>query len=275
MNRGLTSIGAISATVIGLAGSTASASVITMRDGNSLAVVDTNSIGGNQPGMRRWEVDGVNHLYCQWFWYRIGNNAEQRINALPIIGEFLTDTNGNGLGDTLTIRYGNNQLQIDIVFGLQGGSANSNRADISEQIRITNLTNSTLPISFFQYSDFDLGGTVNDDFVGILGPNVVQQSDFSSGLHISETVVTPPANNWEVSVFPTTINKLDDALSDNLNGVGGPLVGAADYTWAFQWNVNIPARRNFLISKDKQITPAPGAIALLGLGGLAVGRRRR
>ena len=33
-----------------------------------------------------WFVDGVNHMYSQWFWYRAdGMNREERINTLPLI----------------------------------------------------------------------------------------------------------------------------------------------------------------------------------------------
>jgi MYXO-CTERM domain-containing protein len=263
------------AAVLASAGS-ASAAVFTLADGNSTAVVDTNSVGGNRPGMNRWFVDGVNHLYSQWFWYRVGNQGpEQRINSLPILGQFSSNTNFDPRDDTMAVLYGGGGLNIEIRFTLRGGSAGSNRADIAEQIRISNTTNAPLQISFFQYSDFDLNDDIQDDFVGVLGPNVVQQADFTSGLAIAETVVTPPANNWEVNIFPATLVRLDDANMDNLNGNGGPMVGRADYTWAFQWNVTIPAGRSFLISKDKSLTPAPGALALLGLGALAMGRRRR
>jgi MYXO-CTERM domain-containing protein len=263
------------AAIASIAGS-AQAAIFTLEDGNSSASVDTNSVGGNRPGMQSWFVDGTNHLFSQWFWYRVGNSGpEQRINSLPILGQFSSNTNFDPRHDTMSVLYGNSSFTIEIRFTLRGGSAGSNRADIAEQIRITNNTNSALPMSFFQYSDFDLNSDINDDFVGILGPNVVQQADFSSGLAISETVVTPPANNWEVNTYPVTIGRLDDGNTDNLNGNGGPLVGRADYTWAYQWNINIPARRTFIISKDKSLTPAPGALALLGLGGLAMSRRRR
>lgn len=272
----MTKLCIVSSAVLAALVGTANAGVFTLQDGNSMAHVDTNSIGGNRPGMDQWEIDGVNQLYSQWFWYRVGNSGpEQRINALPIIGEFSSNTNFDPRPDSMSVLFGNNQLNIEIRFTLRGGSAGSNRGDIAEQIRITNNTSSPLPMSFFQYSDFDLGGDVDDDFVGIMGPNVVRQADSTSGLSINETVVTPPANNWEVGAFPATISRLDDANTDNLNGNGGPLVGSADYTWAFQWNITIPAGRTFIISKDKSITPAPGALALLGLGGLAMGRRRR
>jgi len=272
----VTTFGIVSMALLAAAG-TANATVFTLADGNSTATVDTNSVGGTRPGMNSWVVDGTNQLFSQWFWYRVGSTGpEQRINSLPIAGEFSSNTNFDARHDTMSVLYsGGTGFSIEIRFTLRGGSAGSNRSDIAEQIRITNTTNAPLSMSFFQYSDFDLGGTTLDDFVGILSPNVVRQEDTTSGLGINETVVTPPANNWEVNTFPVTIGKLDDGNTDNLSGNGGPLIGPADFTWAYQWNITIPANRTFIISKDKSITPAPGALALLGLGGLAIARRRR
>jgi len=269
------------ATVVGAlallaAAGTADATIFTLADGNSEATVDTNSIGGTRPGMNSWHVDGVNQLFSQWFWYRVGSTGpEQRINSLPIMGEFSSNTNFDARNDTMSVLYGQGNLNIEIRFTLRGGTNGSNRSDIAEQIRITNNGSAPMTMSFFQYSDFDLNGDATDDFVGILGPNVVRQADSTAGFAINETVVTPPANNWEVNTYPVTISRLDDGNTDDLNGNGGPLVGPGDYTWAYQWNVTIPARRTFIISKDKSITPAPGTLALLGLGGLAVSRRRR
>lgn len=263
--------------VAALAGA-AQAGVYTLVDGNSVATFNTNALSsGSRVGMDGWVVDGVNHMYSQWFWYRTSAMAsEARINSLPLIVGGTTDSNFDNNDDTLFLSYGTlNTFTIDVRFVLDGGSAGSNLSDVAEQVTITNHSSAPITFSFFQYSDFDLNSDILDDFVGQVNANTIQQSDFGGNFTVSETVVTPAPNGVEVNTYPVTLLSLDDGAVTNLNGNAGPLAGPADYTWAFQWDVTIQPGGSFQISKDKQITPTPGALALLGLGGLALTRRRR
>src|SRR5262245_60521148 len=75
--------------------------LFTLLDGNSVANFSTAS----QAGAYGWSVDGISQLYQQWFWFRVGNNPEASIDTLPIQVEGVNDTNGNGLNDTLFVRY--------------------------------------------------------------------------------------------------------------------------------------------------------------------------
>lgn len=246
-------------------------------DRNAYVNINTASTN-NRIGMDRWEVDGRNHLYNQWFWFRVGDTGpEQRINTLPEIGRSVQDTNPfvDNRPDTFNIRYGTaNSFYIDVRFSLTGGATNSNTSDILETISITNNSNATLPFRMFQYADFDLNDDIVDDSVSIDPLNRVTQRDGS--LAVAETVVSPLPNFHEVGVYSTTINALDDALTTTLNGTSVLNDGTRrDYTWAFQWNFDLAPGSTFIISKDKLLTPAPGAAALLAMGGLAAGRRRR
>lgn len=261
-----------------LAGASASGGIFNLADGNSTARFDTDSLAaGSRVGMDRWFVDGVNHMYSQWFWIRSDGDAqEHRINSLPELASGTSDTNFNGLDETLFLRYGGlGSYTVETTFALQGGAAGSRTADVTEQIRITNRSTFQRHFSFFQYCDFDLDNDIQDDFVGIINPNAVRQADFLSGTIVAETVLTPTFTLSEMNVYPTTLLKLDNGAVDNLDGSMGPLLGRRDYTWAFQWDFVLDPGQSFLISKDKQITPTPGTLALLGLSGLALGRRRR
>ncbi|GJQ29402.1 MAG: hypothetical protein HBSAPP03_12860 [Phycisphaerae bacterium] len=228
-------------------------------------------------GMDRWEVNGQNHLYSQWFWFRTDGMArEQRINDLPFIGATTTNTDFfDPRPDVFNGAWGStNSFVIDVRFSLQGTLPGNQQSDIGEQIRITNFGPGRV-FSFFQYCDFDLAGDINDDLVELVNPNAVVQADYLNNLLVAETVLTPSATLSEVGIYAATLIKLDDANFDNLDGTTGPLVGRRDYTWAFQWDFFLPSGSTFTISKDKHLVPAPGALALLGLGGLLAGRRRR
>lgn len=269
---------ACAAGLLMLTGTTASAGIFNLADGNSTARFNTDPLTPNsRVGMDRWFVDGVNHMYSQWFWFRTdGDTQERRINSLPELASGTSDTNFNGQDETLYLRYGSmTDFTIETTFALQGGSAGSGTADITEQIRITNRGPATRTFSFFQYCDFDLNNDINDDFVGLVNTNTVRQLDFLSGTVASETVLTPTFTFSEMGIYAATLIKLDNGGLDNLDGSTGPLVGRRDYTWAFQWDFILTPGNSFLISKDKQIIPTPSSVVLLGLGGLGVSIRRR
>ncbi len=256
--------------VLALAAGSAQAAPMLLEDGNASTVIDPAS----QAGQFNWVVDGIHHLSHQWFWYRIGQTPEQSIDTLPIVGAVTIDTNpfDDPRHDALNVLYRSaGLLEIDATFTLRGGTAGSNTSDVAEQIVIRNLSGTALSLTFFQYADFDLNGTLNDDFVNITAPNRVLQGD--GPIFVSETIINPPSTLFEANFFANTVVALNDALVTNLNGTAALING--DLTWAFQWDFLLGAGDSVIISKDKQIVPTPGAMALLGLGGLALARRRR
>jgi hypothetical protein len=252
------------------AGSTASAQLV-LQDGNSSADFSLNT----QAGQHSWVVDGVNHMYQQWFWYRAGSDQfERSLDSLAIVGVQVTDTNPfvDPRPDTLDALYRDPRFDTELNVSLRGGTPGSNRSDIGEQIRITNTTGGFLPFHFFQYVDLDLNGTIPDTQVRITGGNTAVQSD--GAFAVSESVVTPMPSHYEVNFYANTLTSLNDGLPTTLNDNPGPL-GPGDLTWAFQWDFNLAPGQSVLISKDKSIVPAPASAALLAIGGLAAARRRR
>lgn len=263
---------AVSMGAIALFAGTSLAVVHTLEDRNSFVNIDDAS----SSGMFNWVVDGTDHMFQQSFWYRIGAVAESPISSLPFIASHLSDTNffTDPRPDTLALRYEDPILRVLPTWQLRGGLPGSGRADVAESIQIDNLTNQGFTISFFQYCDFDLNASPGGDTVEIPGAlhNTARQSE--GAFVMSETVVSPQPTHYEVAAFPSILTRLGDAFPDDLLDIAGPL-GPGDVTWAFQWDLFIPAGGTVIISKDKNIIPAPGALALLGLSGLAAVRRRR
>jgi hypothetical protein len=244
--------------------------------GQVYTITDDTTTANTRVGMDNWTVDGVNHMYNQWFWFRTdGMTNEARLGTLALGPSGTTDTDFDGFHDTLVLNYTGAGFSVQARFGLQGGAAGSRVSDITEQLVITNTSAAPRTFSFFQYTDFDLNNDIQDDLVQVLNANAVVQADFLSGTTVAETVFTPTFSLSEVNVFPATIGSLDDAGITTLNGSTGPLPGRQDYTWALQWNFTLNPGESFQISKDLQITPTPGAAALIGLGGLVGLRRRR
>jgi hypothetical protein len=254
-------IAVIGVLVLGTVGLQA-APVITLTDLNSVAAIDV----GTQAGQFNWQVDGVNQLAKQWFWYRIGNAPEASIDTMgaPVI---LQNT-----ASSLTVTYANQMVSVQVDFLLRGGQVGSGTSDIAETISIHNLTGGALPFHFYQYADFDLNGTPDGDSVQFLGPYVVQQTKGATML--SETVAVPASTRREAALFNQTLLRLNDGLATDLNNANS--AGPGNVTWAFQWDKDIAAGGSLLISKDKQLTvPEPMTLAVLALGGTLLARRRR
>jgi hypothetical protein len=258
----------IAAVAIGLP-SVSQGTSVTLSDQNASVVIDPMS----QAGASLWRIDGVDQLFQQWFWYRTGNNAEASIDSLTLNSAIASDSDLNGQNDHLVLSYSGNGFTIQVDYQLTGGALGSHTADLTENIRIVNTGLKVLDFHFFQYVDFDLNNTKNDDSAKLVGNNSVQQSD-PSGV-ISETVVTPPPDHFEIAFFSNTRDKLNDGTATTLNDGTTPL-GPGDVTWAFQWDRNIDVGGSFLISKDKQIRgtlvpETPSAALLLGIALTALG----
>lgn len=247
------------------------AAPMVIEDKNSTVWIDPDS----PDGMSSWAVDGTDHLFQQWFWYRLeGMGQEQALNNLGFLGAQTSDTNFlvDPRHDTLTAYYGDLQgFYVAARSSVQGGLPGSGASDIAEQIAFHNLTSETVKLWFFQYVDFNLNGTPDNDTVHIQGGNTAIQTDAVAT--VSETVVVSMPVRLETNFYDNTLQSLNDGAVTVLSDNAGPLTG--DVTWAFEWYIDVPAGGSLHISKDKNLIPEPGTMALLGLGGLAMIRRRR
>jgi hypothetical protein len=253
--------------VITLAGvvGPAQAQPYTLVDNNSVANINLTSARG----MYEWFVQGQNQMAQQWFWYRVGNTPEASIDTISAPSVFQSTPR------SLTTTYANSQFRLRIDYLLNGGATvgvgQTANSGISESITIFNTSSSTLDFHFFQYSDYDLGGSSANDTVQ-LGTNLQglfnEAVQFDGIVALTETVTTPGANHGEAAVWPLTLNKLYDGVPTTLTDNAGPVL-PNDVSWAFQWDLSIASGASAQINKDKYlsvvIVPEPSILALAGL----------
>jgi hypothetical protein len=232
--------------------------------------------------MISWEVDGVNHLFQQWFWQRVGGGAEAELGALGLTSATPTGSN------ILDLVYGPavGGLQVSITYILTGGPSGSGTSGISEVITLKNTSSVAMDLHFFQYTDFDLGGVLDafDDvarFTTAIAGNEIEQ--FDPDTNFSEVITTPAAGLHQISAFPAIHSSLTDGGPTTLTDTPAPgvLFGPADVEFAFRWDFTLAAGDETLISKTKRVRgviPEPASLAIWGLGALslsAFGLRRR
>jgi len=252
----------------------ANAQIVSLFDGNAEAVFDPDS----QSGHRDWFVNGTDHMFQQWFWIRAGNDpAERSIDSLVKFTQQVTDTNTveDPRPDTLSVGYrepGAARYEVYGTFTLRGGAPGQTLSDILEVLTIRNTSNEPLTFSFFQYADFDINGTAGGDSGQIIIGRIPQQ--WEGNAFATEAIETPAPSRWQIDTFPAIIGSLTDAGITNLNNSAGP-IGPGDLSWAMQWDFSLAPGQEFIISKDKIIVPAPGALGVLALAGIAGARRRR
>ncbi|HUU10700.1 MAG TPA: PEP-CTERM sorting domain-containing protein [Phycisphaerae bacterium] len=264
------------AVCLGLATVQADASIM-LRDANSIAQFDLASARG----LHSWTVDGNEYMYQQWFWYRLGaNGPESSIDTLTLDGTpVLTDMNHDpdNYVDTLYARYVGEGFRVELWFILAGGAVGSGVSDLGEIIRITNTGSQNLDFHFFQYADFNLSD--NNDTLEITGGNDTIAGNTAHqtapDVMVAETVVTPRPSRHQVGLDGEILALLDNAGPTVLDNDRGPVTG--DAAWGFQWDRVIRPGGTVLISKDKNITPEPATLALMGGGAIValVARRRR
>lgn len=259
--------------VAAVASSPVSAASYVLTDNGSTARIDADS----GAGMYDWVVGNEDQLEKQWFYYRTPNSGAyaQPINAIsPSVLNFQS-------GNTLITTYANSDFSLTISYILNGGTLTAN---ILESIVVKNTSGAPLQFTFFQYSDFDLLGTPNDDTVLFTAYDAVKQTDASSLYNIQEGINNPLAHKLEagLSGLGGTLDKILNNANYDLNDVFN---NSGNVTWAFQWNFEIgwdyetnigeeqPIFKNKTITLPAVPEPATAAILVMAAGALALRRR--
>jgi hypothetical protein len=213
---------------------------------------------------------GHDHVFNDWWWYRTDNDTREFAIA-NATSRTLNAANSITYGYTLS-----GGLTGEITYTLTDTGPTSARID--QTWVITNPGNTPVNLSMFNFMDTFLGNADANDVINLTTP-------FERML-VTDSVITGISLDWwgvgavraSAGGFSVVRAPLTNTLVDSLPNTTFPS-GPADLAGAFQWDVVVPAGGSVSITSSKALNdsaiPAPGALALLGLGGLMVSRRRR
>src|SRR5262245_5523907 len=182
-----------------------------LMSGNSMATINFGS-GSGAFGMNSWTINGQNQLAQQWFWFGLGNNAQNPLNTMPSV--VINQPTASFVTATYTDLAA--QFQVVIDYTLAGGQTGGNdwTSDITENIKIVNTGANPLSIRFYQYSDFNLGNNPSGDSVTISQSGIffTKATQTQGASRVSETIDIPLANGAEAGLttdIPNTLAKLN------------------------------------------------------------------
>lgn len=243
----------------------------TLTSGNSEVLIDTDRLDT----VYSWEVDGLEHLEDQTFFYRTGSMDEE----LRIDGNDLSEID-SGISDDDTSMFVvfedfDELFTVRLDYALAGGPEDSNMSTLIETVAITNIQD-TDPLDFtiFEFSDFDFADSADGDTVTIDLNRVVVTDDVSP----MRLTITPslPATGVAADEFFEILDLLQDSEITNFP-LTSDQFGPGDAEFAFQWDFQIQAGETLTLTKSLSIVPEPASSAMMAtlLGVLALARRAR
>jgi hypothetical protein len=159
---------------------------------------------------------------------------------------------------------------------------------MGESIFIENDGQSTMNLSFFQYSNFTLDNAQGGDTVKFATTTAVDQHNNINHETLAETIISPQPNRREDGIVPSFLTEMatPNYILNQANNSSTPDPGySGDVYWAYEWDTTLSPGDSFIINKDKRIqgarvvVPEPSALTLVVAGFIALcglrARRRR
>lgn len=242
----------------------------------NFGLTGTNTAAGNTT-----VISTTDYLFQNWWWYRSAGDTREFALSNQTAGIQLT-------GNSAFLRYvepiggsgtANGTLTFELTYTLN--QISPTQAAVTINWNITNNSQTSQPVSFFGYGDSDIGTATGNaaQYLSASGVNYFynQESTTLNSRFFTMGADLRTNDAWQMGDgFATGRFGLTNATVTNLSNTINPFTG--DFAGGFQWDLVIPAGESLggrLTKGYNYVVPTPGAMALLGLGGLIAGRRRR
>ena len=237
---------------------TSEASVHTLQVKNGVFVIAKAKVDDSTPytGMYSLIVDGIERLYRQWFWYRIGPaGKEASLDSLSLTSATPPTTT---TPNTLTLKYTlPSVFEITVSYLLTypaGGNAR-----LQKYITIQNISDSGLDYHLFEFTDLEITDLpIQNDNIEAVGSKIYQNGEQIDGSAV--TIVhesTPPPDrydfdNMDIYILP----EMNDDSPTDLSIPQTTYVYGEDMQFGLQWDISIPAGQSvsFTINDDLYYT---------------------
>jgi MYXO-CTERM domain-containing protein len=239
-------------------------------------------------------ASGTDHNFSNWWAFRSGNDTREFPIALPSTAQQNAAVKSF---DASSVQWDNLQpasagtssgLRFKLnyeVIDLDGAGTLAGR--VISRLTVTNVTAATISnVNLFHYVDYYFTGEDSGDQVVAGDAGVSGGNRFISIRDAGDSVWgTAGANSrllhegvgatgYGVGAFSTVGGQITDTGIDNFADFNNATT-AGDQSGVMQWNFGDLAPGATATAIGVLTIPTPGAFALLGLGGLAVARRRR
>lgn len=186
--------------------------------------VNTTASTGANANLLPTGVAATDHVYQQWWWFRIGSTGPETAFPIPAMQTYAADT---ATLDFATASF-TSQLVITVADGVAAGAGTA-----VHQMTITNVSGATLDLHLFCYTDFDVLGAGTDAAAFVAGDTDHLRITDTTGAYSDFLGVD--ADAYQVNAFAGLRTLLNDASPTTLANTGVPFA-AADFTGGFQWD---------------------------------------
>lgn len=236
---------------------------------------------------------GHNNLGNAWWWGRL-EGGDPREFAIAVTNAVSTFSNVKS-PDTFTQQYFYNRvvaggavvptMRVELtwqVIGLGTDLSGRSYARLIETATVTNLTGSgannpatTFTYNLFNYNNFAAFGTNNNKTAVQINPTTIRLLDGADPFNRLDYQAIGPSPIMQVTTTTASAsvrNLLTNSIVNNL--ASSIAAGPANLEIGTEFTFTLAAGQSQTASVQL-LVPSPGALALMGLGGLLVTRRRR
>lgn len=206
-------------------------------------------------------------LYQSWWWIRTSAASKETPLRASSALLGLSKTSAS----TLTLTSSTSTYRAAATWTLE--STAPGVGALRMRIAVTNLSNSTLALSLWNYADPDLNDLYSDDAAARLNSGVIRFTDGQGpyGLDFAGA----GASSWSLGEYGALAESLGDNAKTTLANSPSS-IGPSDTSAAFGWALSLPRGNTQTIEATMTLIPSPGPASLVAMGGLLIlGRRRR